>query len=886
MRKNVRNDKVVRAITIGLATMIAATSMPVTAFANDEAPAAEAPAEAPAPAAAEAPAETPAETQSEAPAETQSETPAETQSEAPAETPAETPEQVAEPTTAEVISQDLTVVGEAVNMVTPPAPEDSDTPATPSIPTVIDEAIAATAAVPGGSDEKVTVNAPVMDDNGNAVVNEDGSFKTKEEETTVGDTLAAAKADVEKADVLVKEVEQHLESEAVKNFNTAAGKVEENVNSANESIKSYNEEDKTATEAANNAIEDASKANNSATLVEALENKKNAEGNLSVAEQDLLDASKAVDAADKAVNAAAEELENVKAARAAAEDEISLANTAMTNASATATAAHERLKAAQAKMDALNTKAEKLTNTQKELNEIKKQYDAFLVQYYTDVLGGNGVVCKADGTLDFEKCAAKITDNQINGKSTSPGNKVMYLGRDLMRKLVEYMVKNEENVDFANSDFKFGDKEDSFNDPTNNVKKKGETLDTIDANKDAYKSAYEGILFESGSAGYDENGKRVGGGRQQVVVDENRGSKNSNGVKDLIHNPDTGFYWVGKGNGDGGRTNRVLVTYKDKDGVEQKKYYNYIFKNSNYEDDISNFITGPIYLGEIKQDENGKWKVNKETDDFCLDDYTKLKDALKVVEEAKKADNEYKAAKAAVDEAEERVKALEKKINELEKVQITDEDITKLENKLSEAQKNLDNTKKKEATLKEKVEEAKKAVDAIDLSRFNPKPSTGGDSTQAPAAGETDVTTPSADAPAAATVIDAGSYTVTIPAALSGVDFSIFGGTAATVTAPAAGGVAGVREDAAGEIGGGAIEEAGEENEEGSEETVNPAEENKIKNIDDVKVPLAAAPPIEEGLRINWWWFLVILLLGETGKKLYDDHMMKVRVREEADRIS
>ena len=135
-------------------------------------------------------------------------------------------------------------------------------------------------------------------------------------------------------------------------------------------------------------------------------------------------------------------------------------------------------------------------------------------------------------------------------------------------------------------------------------------------------------------------------------------------------------------------------------------------------------------------------------------------------------------------------------------------------------------------------------------------------------------------------MIDAGSYTVTIPAALSGVDFSIFGGTAATVTAPTAGGVAGVREDAAGEIGGGAIEEAGEENEEGSEETVNPVEENKIKNIDEGKVPLAAAPPIEEGLMINWWWFLVILLLGETGKKLYDDHMMKVRVREEADRIS
>ncbi len=35
MRRNVKNDKVLRAITIGLATMIAVTSTPVTVFATD-----------------------------------------------------------------------------------------------------------------------------------------------------------------------------------------------------------------------------------------------------------------------------------------------------------------------------------------------------------------------------------------------------------------------------------------------------------------------------------------------------------------------------------------------------------------------------------------------------------------------------------------------------------------------------------------------------------------------------------------------------------------------------------------------------------------------------------------------------------------------------------
>ena len=35
MRKNIKNDKVIKAITIGLATMIAATSVPVDLYAAD-----------------------------------------------------------------------------------------------------------------------------------------------------------------------------------------------------------------------------------------------------------------------------------------------------------------------------------------------------------------------------------------------------------------------------------------------------------------------------------------------------------------------------------------------------------------------------------------------------------------------------------------------------------------------------------------------------------------------------------------------------------------------------------------------------------------------------------------------------------------------------------
>ena len=36
MRRNIKNDKVLRAITIGLATMIAATSMPMNVYAESE----------------------------------------------------------------------------------------------------------------------------------------------------------------------------------------------------------------------------------------------------------------------------------------------------------------------------------------------------------------------------------------------------------------------------------------------------------------------------------------------------------------------------------------------------------------------------------------------------------------------------------------------------------------------------------------------------------------------------------------------------------------------------------------------------------------------------------------------------------------------------------
>ncbi len=862
MRKNVRNDKVVRAITIGLATMIAATSMPVTAFANDEAPAAEAPAEAPAPAAAEAPAETPAPAAAEAPAET----PAETQSEAPAPAAEEAAPAVEESAPAPAAESET------------PAPV-VETPAeTPAeIGTIVDivgeiEAAAGTigehkdgetTAVADG-EAKVENCLPAID-NAQNVVDE---ALTKADKAVVDENGKTIPGRIDEAEGEVETVKRDLKTakeeygKASDNINTGAfhaEKAQAAVDDANAKIDEYNKAAGEADGNAGSAITDANTANTTDSEKEAFAAQAKAIAEAKNAEEGLKAATDAYNVASEKAKEIEEEYNIAKDAYDNAEKNVDEAEKKVAKAKTNAAEAQNNLAQAKRNLEKLYNEKEKLADQYNEIVAVKDQYDAYMVQYFRQILGDNVVVDK-NGNLDVSKCAEKVTPEQIAEEAKANRDNLFKLGRYLLEQMVTYVIMNEENVDPKS--ILFG------------VEEKGSVGGQV---------GQKGIIYTNG-----QSKPQVAFG---IVTDKDGNTVTAGETKK--------YFRTNSNQGDAGRTNRFKVTYnvkiKDEDGnekvEERSAYYNYVRKSPDYDQDKDengniDLTKGAFYLEKIEYDETAKKWVATRVKDNNLDDYSKLAELYKEAEEAKKVKADYEEAIKAVENARNEVKELQAELDKIKDLTIDRAKVDDLKKELDKAQDKLQTAKENKDNLEKKVDDARKAVAAIDLSRFNPKPSTGGDSTQAPAAGETDVTTPSADAPAAATVIDAGSYTVTIPAALSGVDFSIFGGTAATVTAPAAGGVAGVREDAAGEIGGGVIEEAGEENEEGSEETVNPAEENIIKNIDDVKVPLAAAPPIEEGLRINWWWFLVILLLGETGKKLYDDHMMKVRVREEADRIS
>nr|MCR5673639.1 hypothetical protein [Lachnospiraceae bacterium] len=177
--------------------------------------------------------------------------------------------------------------------------------------------------------------------------------------------------------------------------------------------------------------------------------------------------------------------------------------------------------------------------------------------------------------------------------------------------------------------------------------------------------------------------------------------------------------------------------------------------------------------------------------------------------------------------------------------------------------------------LEEKVEEARKAVESIDLSRFNRLDNTG--------SGEEEPAATPATSPADILITTPG----VIPAAPIVTPF--VPGTSSEVASTS--GVAGVR---IGNIAAGAFEDGtGVEedfviapNTDIIEDILGTDEDQtgrKLVMIEDNVVPLAAMPT-EEGVDMSWWWLLIIFLLGATGKKMYDEHRKKVAAREEADR--
>ena len=444
-------------------------------------------------------------------------------------------------------------------------------------------------------------------------------------------------------------------------------------------LNTFDTEAKATTDDAQSAIDNAKKANKTGDKGEAVKAKKDAEADLGSAEKELVKAQDAYQAAEDAKNEAQAKYDLAVEEQKKAEAKVEVAKEALERAEGNATAALEQLKAAQANAKLLKDKVEQYGDTKEDLEKIQKQYRAMMVYYYRN-LGCE--VLDSEGNVDLDKRAAaalELTKNGVDANANNPDKAVMQMSRDLMAQLVEYMVKNKENYV---GDYKFAVEFDG---------KEGEKKQVKDANK--------GELYIR----YDED--------LDMNVED---SKLGKSAKQTWANVD----------GDNGRNNHVKVTYtiaviEDCQEVEKQvtEYYNYLFKNSaQYHDDLD-IENGPIYLALVSQ-KDGKWTNEAVQDADNFDDYNKLLDAINAFEDIEK----YEAAKKAVDEAEKKVEELQSQIEELKNVSVDTGKLEALKSELEAAEDALSDASEAKDAMEAKVEEARKAVAAIDLSRFKVDP--------------------------------------------------------------------------------------------------------------------------------------------------------------------
>jgi hypothetical protein len=442
-----------------------------------------------------------------------------------------------------------------------------------------------------------------------------------------------------------------------------------------------------------------------------------------------------------------------------------------------------------------------------------------LVYYHRS---NGSAVYNENGTLNVEASAKKEMKCMRGDAFASE------LGRDLARQMVEYLLLHDENVDPATADIKFGE--------TGVIRP--ETV-----------KAREGVVFTNS----DMNGKNKGvdqtatkdptkAGKDGYHLDKNGKEIRNKEAYDLVRNTPN--------QKDAGRTNFYVATYKDKDGNEITRNFNYIFKESAY-GDAMDFEKGMIYLAEITKGDDGKYVATRLSGkDYVMDDYQQLQKAI----EAQKFLEEYKAVKEAADAAAAKVDELEKQIAKLESISVDNSKIVELKGRLEAAQGQLDEYKLRKESLETKVAEARAAVAAIDLSRFG--------------SGDSDTSDGTAD--------DATDYAVTIPGLAAGGQQA--GGT----------GVLGVRNGGQ-QAGGQAVAaQAGNTTAIANQEIPRAAtvqglnnSQNDLKKIKNNEIPLAEIP-MEEGAHLNWMWLLIIFLLGATGKKMYDEYKKKMEAAEVA----
>ena len=503
------------------------------------------------------------------------------------------------------------------------------------------------------------------------------------------------------------------------------------------------------------------------------------------------------------------ELKEAWAQYTAAADAAQAANEALANAKNVSGAIADS-KAAEAKLEAAQKKADTLA-------AISDQYYGLMLSYFDSSVG---TIKYDNGKLDVEesaKATATLTGKDVQTQQgDSLGTATYELGRELLEKLVMYKLENEGATNIV-----YGTAKDALD---------------IDGTKyDQTKTEKKAVI------GKDENGN-------DKVTLANAGSHNYTNVSGL-----------------NGRRNHIQVTYNDKDGNPQTKYYNIVYKGTGYEGANVDLTNGIAYVAEVTYNEKTKtWDYAKydSNGSVFLDNYNLTK--------------EYNEAKEAVAAAAAEVKKLRAEVEAIEtKVAANNEKLEQLKIKLDKAQEAYDASKQSLQDFQ----------DVYDLMTGNYVPKQIGEAdivlpsddtvtddtvvTSDDTTADTDDTfVPADDATddgdaTPGSVIDAGGVTVTIPGMTLPAGFAFNAGGVAVN-----GGGAVV--DAVIEDGGVPLAESVE-----APETVKKENKvNKIKNIKDNKTPLAN-DPIEQGAKMSWWWLLIIFLLGATGKKMYDEYQKK-----------
>ena len=682
-------------------------------------------------------------------------------------------------------------------------------------------------------------------------VNEAISATEKLENQQLSDTLNAIIEDsnIENTDESIDNVKEILviveskEKEAAE----ATGTLEETVSGLESNMDSFDEANKKANDNMTSLIDNIDTANNSDSRDEAYKAADEAKKNLDNINEGLATALQAYDEAGKEVKNAEKEYDEAKGLYDKAQKELDKAKSDLENAKTNTTAANERMKAAQAQLDLLDSRLEKLNENKAEnydkLKAIEDQYYALLINYYRNSIAlGNGALYNDDGTLDVQGCAEAISDDKIKKMAEGPGDPTFNLGRDLLKKLVMYKSEKNEDIDWSTFEF-------------------GMTGIVGDAR--------EGVVYKSSEK------TEAGNPKDKVVVKEPN-VKDVNGNK---VNPSSNYYKYGmvkdKTSIKGGRANRVVVTYKDNAGNEHTEYYNYIFKNPEF-DDVSNFETGPIYLAEVYK-EGDTWKTKRDDSIYNFDDYqelTKIVEVLNNIDKYNEYKNDLENAKKAVDSAAAEVQKLTEEVERLQKVSVDTSKLQELEGRLAEAKERYTQAEEAKEVLENMASELEGILDKIDLSRF-PAVATQNPQNDTDDSDEGDDSDDDASFDGGTVIPGTITFSnMQAPAGTEGL------GTINTLTNNT--GVLGVRvaQDNVGDADQGTVQIADDQVARAAVAPGGKTDNKKnvgqeLQRIKNNEIPLADIPNMGDEVTMNWLWLLIIFLLGATGKKLYDEYKKK-----------